>query len=268
MSRVSGADVAVFSLDGSSFLGDLRGAEVRSETDWRDATPVVAGGLVREPVKRGVTVGCRLTSAKGGGAKVTNLDVGGVSVAGAAYGGVLRSGRFEGEVRLEEGSGAVDGWRWPVAVRKDYRARVVLAVAPGGNGAAVLAGYGGLLGSKVGFSVLVNGVLVELPMLLAEATHRMVSGEVQEWALDLRGSAVLGAAYPGSPVGGGSLLGHAFNTPGVPLSLVATGHSPGGLRYSGAFLVRRFGFGFSDASVVETEYELASRGVVLAEVVS
>jgi hypothetical protein len=262
MARLTGVDVSVFDVGGVSVLADLRQAEVVSSTQFADVTPVVLAGESRAAVKQNVRISNGLMSSKPGGVKVTHLDVSALSLAGLDYRAVVEQGVFEGRTAIEDGSGIGDEWEWPVVVRKDYRARLELMVESSGSVALVDKAFGGLAGKDVGFSVTINGVVVAVPMALAQFEHLISAGKRQKWRVDLVGNATVGGAYPTAPAGSGSLLAHAFNSPGAPLAVVIDA-GVGQPVLSGGFLIKKFGFRFGRGAVVDSTYDFVSQGAVV-----
>jgi hypothetical protein len=264
MARLSGVDVTVFSIGGSSVLADLRGAEIVSRTDFADVTPVVLAGESREGVKQRVEIKGALTSTKASGSKVTHLDVSALALGGLGFRSVIEQCVFEGQLALEDGSGLGDEWEYPVVVRKDYRARLEMLVDSSGAPSLTGSAFGSLAGKSLEFGVTINGVVVTVPMKLARFEHVIRPGERQKWRLDLVGSAMVGAAYPAAPAGSSTLLAHAFNSPGAALAISADA-GVGQPLISGSFLVKGFGFRVDRASAVESTYDFVSSGpVVLA----
>ena len=153
MARLTGVDVTVFDIGGSSVLADLRAAEVVSTTQFADVTPVVLAGVAREAVKQTTTIRSAMTSTKPGGARVTHFDVSALALAGLDYRAVIEQGVFEGRMRQEDGSGLGDEWEFPVTVQKDYRARLELMVDSAGSVVLVGKALGNLSGKDVGFTV-------------------------------------------------------------------------------------------------------------------
>ncbi|MFM9872721.1 MAG: hypothetical protein ACKVQS_04555 [Fimbriimonadaceae bacterium] len=261
MARLTGVDVTVFDVGGSSVLADLRSAEVVSTTQFADVTPVILAGESREAVKHSVAIRGAFTSTKPGGAKVTHLDVSALTLAGLDYRAVVESGVFEGRMTHEDGSGLGDEWEYPVTVRKEYRARLDMMVDSVGSVALVGKAFGALAGKDVGFSVTINGVVVTVLMKLAKFAHALSAGSRQKWTVELVGSAAVGAVYPTLPTGSASLLEFAFNTPGAGLP-IAVDPGAGQPLVSGDFLVEKFGFKFARAAVVESSYDFVSLGAV------
>lgn len=262
MARLTGVDVSVFDVGGVSVLADLSQAEVVSSTQFADVTPVILAGESRAAVKQSVRITNGLMSSKPGGTKVTHLDVSALSLAGLDYRTVVEQGVFEGRMEIEDGSGIGDEWEWPVIVRKDYRARLELMVDSAGSIALVGKAFGALAGKDVGFSVTINGVVVAVPMALARFEHIVSAGKRQKWRVDLVGSSVVGSAYPTAPVGSGSLLAHAFNSPGASLAVVVDA-GVGQPVLSGGYLIKKFGFRFGRGSVVDSTYDFVSQGAVV-----
>ncbi|MDI9639705.1 hypothetical protein QPK87_04810 [Kamptonema cortianum] len=262
MSRLTGLDVSVFDIDSASFLADLRGVTLESTADVVDATPLSLAGKKVEPVRRKVQLEARMTSEKPGGAKVTHLDLSSLSIGGTNYVPVLREGVFAGRNRWKSAAGVSDEWEYPVVVQKDYAAEVVIALEPGMSQQAAQAAFGSVTGSKIGFGLTLNGVAVVLPMVLVKWEHVMSVGDVQTWRLRLKGSAPIGAVYPSSPLGTGTLLSRAMNDPGGLFGIQVISRGTGGQLYDGQFLCEEFEFGFSDRSVVETRFKFVSQGAV------
>ncbi len=263
MARLTGVDVTVFDIGGESVLADLRQAEVVSTTQFADVTSVISGGEAREAVKQSVAIRGALTSTKSGGARVTHLDVSALTLSGLDYRTVVESGVFEGQMQLDDGSGLGDEWEFPVTVRKDYRARLEMMVDSGGSVALVGKAFGALAGKDISFLVTINGIGVSVPMRLAQFSHLISSGSRQKWVIDLVGSAAVGAAYPTLPSGNSSLLAFAFNSPGAGLPVVVDAGA-GQPVISGDFLVKKFGFKFARAAVVESSYDFVSLGPVVS----
>lgn len=263
--RTTGVDVSVFELGGGSFLGDLRSAEIRSETELWDGTSIVQGGVRPVAGRRSVEVSAEILNSGGSAGRVTGLDLSSVILDSVESLGNVGRLRFEGFVRHEEGAGASEFWSHPLAVRKDYRCRVELFADTAGT-FEVLRGFGSVAGLSVGLSFVLNGVTVALPMVIRRVVHSMTTGEGQRWVLDLTGQAPVGAAYPSSPVGTGSLLVAALNAPGSALTFLASSRSEDGVGYSGSVLVKEFGFEVRGGSVVVSRYVYSSVGVVSAGV--
>jgi len=255
VARLTGIDVSVFNVGEVDLLADLKSAEVIATTSFVDVTPLVLAGVAREPVKKSVAIRGALLSSKMGGLRVTHLDVSGLLLAGADFRSVIREVLFEGTIQHEETSGIGDEWAWPVVVQKDYRAKFLMSVDTTSSAVLVGKAFGALSGNAVSLSMVINGISIAVPMQLANFEHSMTVGKVQTWEVVLVGSSPISGAYPSSPGGSETLLGHSFNSPGAAVALTAGD-------YSGEFLVKAFGFRFTSSSAVESWYEFASQGAV------
>ena len=263
--RTTGVDVSVFELGGVNFLGDLKSAEIRSDVDFADGTAIIQTGVRPVVTRRSAEVSAEILSGGGESGRVTGLDLSSVTLDGVQSLGNVGRLQFSGSVLHEEGAGASEVWQYPVAVRKDYRCRLELLAETGGP-FEILRSYDSLANLSVDFSFVLNGVTVALPMVLRSGRHVMADGSVQKWILELSGQAPIGSPYPVAPVGTGSLLGAAMNAPGTALSLVAESRAADGIGYSGAFIVKEFGFGVREGAVVASRYRYVSQGPVVAGV--
>ncbi len=255
MARLTGSNVTVFTIGGTSVLAHLRKAHVVARSAFADATPAVYAGRVRTPIKQGVAIRGALMSSRLLGGRVSHLDVQNLAIGGVNLRGYITALEFEGSVDLEEASGLGDAWSWPVAVHKDYTARITLAVDTAIPAGLPSAAFGSLPAKSTTLALLIDGIAVELDMVLVRFDHRASAGRVQTWDVELRGSALPAAPYPAAPAGTASLLAHAFNAPGTPLSISA-------LAYAGNFLIQKFGFRISNGSILESTYDFASQGAV------
>lgn len=265
--RTTGVDVSVFSLGGGSFLGDLKSAEMRADTEFADGTSVAMEGTRPVARRRSAEVTAELLSTGGASGRVTGLDLSALTLDGVSSLGNLRSMRFDGFVRQAEGAGASEVWKYPVAVRKDYRCRLEL-LADSGGPFETGRGYGSLASLSLELAFQLNGVDFQLPMIVRDARHTIREGDVQVWTVDLWGQAPVTGAYPTAPTGTGNLLAAAVNAPGVGLAFEMASRAVGGMDYAGTFLVRDFGFEVNAGSVVVTRYRYVSQGAVTGVVTS
>lgn len=264
--RSTGVDVSVFSLGGTSFLGDLKSAVLTADADLVDGTAIVSEGLRPVVSKRSASLTCELSSPGGIGGVVTGLDLSSLEMGIVEHVGLVRRLRFDGAIVHAEGSGVADEWTHPVPVRKAYRMKVELAADSGGPFGGALASFGSIAGMSFGVGLNLNGVDVGLPMVVRSFEHSLSAGELQTWVLELEGQAPVSGSYPVAPVGTGSLLAAAFQAPGAALSMEIASRAVGGLGYSGAFVVKEFGFGVRSGEVVSTRYMFSSVGAVSAGV--
>lgn len=263
-----GVDVRVFDIGGSSFLGDLQGAEIVSSNDLVEAAGLTMAGSRPVVAKRSASLVAELLSSGGLGTRVTGLDLSSVELGMTEHVGLVRRLRFDGMVEHREGAGARDVWKYPVAVRKSYAMKIELSADDLGPFDGALRAFGTLAGLSMDMGLELNGVRIELPMVLKRFSHEMKGGEIQSWILDLVGQAPVSGDYPSAPLGTGSLLSAAMQAPGQSLSFVAESRDVGGVGYSGLMLVKEFGFGVRDGEVVVNRYEFASRGAWTSGVTS
>ena len=260
-SRITPADLAVFSAGGQNFLADLRGLVQETRTMSREVTPVTSLGVVREPVRRGVSVTAKLTSRKVSGARVTHLDLGAISLAGVNLLGSLLAGRFEGILQHQDAAGVGDEWQRPVLVGRDFRVRLRVAIDPSGSWVPGTLPLDSLPGQKSNFALNLNSVPISLPMLIHRTKQIAEQKQVQIWEIDLLGNQPTTGSGTGSGMG---LLESALNAPATPLTIETRAESTTAPLTTGAFLVQKFGFGFTAAEVVESDYTWVSTGPVQA----
>ncbi len=266
--KSTGVDVSVFSLGGASFLEDLNGARLVTDVDLFESAGVTMGGSRPVVAKRSAVVEADLMSSGGVGTRVTGLDLSSVEMGLTEHVGLVRRLRFDGFIEHREGSGAKDVWKFPVAVRKAFAIKLELAADSEGPFDCAVRAFGSILGLSFVIGIVLNGVRVELPVVVKRFVHQMKGGEIQSWILDLAGQAPVSEVYPTWPVGSGNLLAAAMNAPGQSLSLEMASRAAGGIAYEGEFAVREFGFGVRDGEVVVTRYVFASRGAVTLGVTS
>ncbi len=257
--RLTAADLAIFTAGGQSFLADLRGLVQETKTQAREVTPVTSLGAVREPVRRGVTIQAQLTSRKVSGARVTHLDLGSISLAGVNLLGNLLAGRFEGVLRHQDAAGVGDEWQRPVLVGRDFRARLRVALNPEASWLPGTLPLASLQGQKAVFALTLNSVPLSLPMLIHRTRQVSEVDQVQMWEIDLLGNQQTTGNGTGSS---SSLLDAALNAPAAPIGIETRPEGTTSPTTSGSFLVQKFGFGFSAAEVVETAYTWVSTGPV------
>ncbi|MEZ5163312.1 MAG: hypothetical protein R2688_06085 [Fimbriimonadaceae bacterium] len=246
-------------------MGDLRGARVRTDVKFADATGITRMGQQRAVAKRTGVVEAVLSSTKTPPNRVTGLDLSALDIGGESHLALVKRMVFRGQAIIDEGGGVSDEWTYPVVTGKDFRALVEVNLDSNGPTAAMLAAYGNLAGLQVGLNLVLNGVNLSLPMIIGSTEHRMEPGQIQVWRFELRGNSPDSGDYPTSPLNG-SLLAAAIQTPGTPLALIAASQAVNGIRYSGAFLPSAIRFDVREGEVVETQYRFISRGPVLAEV--
>lgn len=263
--RATGVDIAVFSIDGANFLGDLRGARVRTDVEFADATGMTRIGQQRAVAKRSGVVEAVLSSTKTPPNRVTGLDLSALDIGGESHLAIVKRMIFRSQAIIDEGGGVSDQWKYPVVTGKDFRALVELNLDSSGPTAAMMAAYGNLSGLQVSLALILNGVNISLPVIIGSAEHRMEPGQIQVWRFELRGNSPDAGAYPASPLTG-SLLAASLQAPGTPLALVAASQAINGVRYSGAFLPSAVRFDVQEGAIVESQYRFISRGPVIAEV--
>lgn len=262
-------DVSVFTIGGTDFLGSYKDAEYRVNVAEDDGKPASRAGASAQPVKRSAVLRTTAMSVISAPAKVTNLHLDALSVGGVAMKANVRGGSFSGTMQHDEGSGDDDEWAFPNFVGKDYGANLQLAV-PATFDATIeaLLHAADADGLDVVFIVTLNGVAIEVPMLITDCAHLFREGAIQMLDATLAGRSPDSGNYPTAPTGTTTILEKAFNAPQTALAVALTNKAGIGLgrARTGNFLFSSFGFDFNDQAVVKTTYEFASQGAVTSAI--
>ncbi len=269
-------DIAVYTLDGASQLGIMKGVGYTIQLDDADTTTVARAGKRRQSVKKSATITSGFMSPLSGDAALvsTNLAVSAFTVGGVDYLAYLRGGSVKGSFDVREVSGVAAPFKFPQIFGKDYSADITLILPVAGasqvpNSARVL----GVLVhdpdltdqdlSRVTMTVTIDGTAITIPMQVMSLKHDVNGQQEQIITLSLAGNDPGTGAYPTAPTGSTSLLEKFFNAYNTALAVVlTTGAVASGETYSGNFIVTDFGFSFNDAEVIMIDYTLSSQGTV------
>lgn len=279
MALVQGhGDLAVYSIGGTSYLGLIKGVSYEFSPTNADSSPITIMGTRRQTVKKSVKISSSHMSTSSGdsGLVVGNLHVSGLSIGGVSFISYLRGGSFSGSFTHREVSSVGDVWSETQIFGKDYRTEVTLTIPAAGdsqtpNFARSLMDelHDSDLNdqdlTRVVFEIVIDGVTITVPMIVASATHAINEKQEQLITLSLEGNAPTSGDFPTAPTGTTTLLEKAFNSYNTPLAVVlTTGAAGSGEAYTGNVLFSGFSFGFNDAEINVIQYEFVSHGAFAA----
>lgn len=253
-------EVAVFTVGGGDLRPLLRSAQLELQAETVAQTRVTRRGLRHCIAKRQAQLVTEQRSATASGCAVTGLNLDALGWGGDDWRPDVLGGQMVGRMRLLDASGAVDVWRAPQVVHKDFAVMLDLRVpydgaAMGRGSVADLAGLSGDL------SLTINGVTMALPTVLTGLTWGVREGDLQRVRVRLAGRDPGSGPYPTLPTGTATLLDWGFVQPEVPLALSLRAHA-GAETWSGSFVFNQFGFRWKSGAPILTRYALTSVGPV------
>lgn len=262
--RATILDVSVFTLGGTSYLASFKDAEYRVRNTTDDGKPAVRPGASAQNVKREASLRATLLNPISDPAKVTNLHLSEMTVGGAAMLANVRGGSFQGTMQHDEGAGVADGWKFPNFVGKDYTADLELAVPATFEATLDAAVHGDGTGLPVTYDMVLNGVNIEVPMMITDYTHLFAERAIQVIRASLTGRSPDSGNYPTAPTSTTSILEKAFNVPQTALAMALTSKAGAGLgrARTGNFLFSGFRFDHNDSQVVKVTYDFVAQGAV------
>lgn len=253
-------EVAVFTVGGGDMRPLLRSAQLELQAETVAQTRVTRRGLRHCIAKRQAQLVTEQRSATANGCAVTGLNLESLGWGGENWLPDVLGGQMVGRTRLIDASGAVDVWRSPQVVHKDFSVmldlRVPLDDATLNRGS--VADLAGLVGDM---SLNINGVIITLPTVLTGLTWGVREGDLQRVRVRLAGRDPGTGPYPTMPTGSSTLLDWGFVQPEVPLALNLRAHT-GAETWSGSFVFNQFGFRWKSGAPILTRYALTSVGPV------
>lgn len=246
--RKDALDVSVFTIGGTSFLGDTKTYNFDIETVTDDCRVAEDRYHSAIPVKKRLTFDIeRILHVTA--VCQSNLNVTVYSVGGSSYLGELDSGSVSFTSDVEDGSGVADIWEFPNVLGTDIEIQADHFVT---TQAALfhLAGANNVSAIQVAVILTLGGVTVNCPMTMSAASHKIEAGQVQMQGVTfkLRGTptAVTGDDIIAEIATGDAYVAWAINT--------AAG------QYSGNAIITQTSLDFANSQLITMKHTLANQG--------
>lgn len=260
--RAISTDVSVYTLGGSSFLGDIRNASLTIDVGEEESSILTRIYEGHSATARSATLKTSHLSRLSGSTAVSNVEVTAFTLDGTSHIGNLEGGSFTVEWIHAEGKGMVDKWLYPVLAKKRISGEGTLLVpATSGAGMALVAASATVADLDVTYAVTINAVSFSFEGFLKSFEHAISMAEVQKHTVQILGKDPDSGTYPSAPTGTATLPATFVNGTAA-LAMVLTSKLVGGVSYAGDFLPKSMTVRFNQAGLVQTEYEFASQGTL------
>jgi hypothetical protein len=175
--RKSALDVAVFTLGGTSFLGDTKSWDFQVDVTDDDCRVATDRYHVSVPVKKKLEFTIERIPHVTGVCQ-SNLSISVYTVGGTSYIGSLESGSISITTDTEDGSGAADLWEFPNTTGTDVEVQTNNFVTSNAD-LFQLAMANNITAIQVDVVLNLGAVTVSLPMTMTSASHRIEEGQLQ-----------------------------------------------------------------------------------------
>lgn len=273
--RQDSGDLSVFTWGAgpTSLVAVVSNVAFSLDADLVEGRGIKYRGKNPQAVKQGGVLSTTLMSDVASCFRVANVDVTGFELDGVNYLAYLRGGSFNGTFDHDEAGGVGDYWKYPLVTIKDYSAEVTLNLPNSGTANAFQDTMGDLFHAtpataianrNVVFDITINGVNIEVPMIVASARLNLEPGRLQTVTFSLQGKDCDPTHYPTVPptTSTTTLLEKAFQDPKTPLAFALTPKSANSAALAGEMVFSSFGFSFDDSQIIATNYEFLTHGAV------
>lgn len=271
--RLANADIKSVSHNSIEQVAYLENVNFDINFDMIEGSSIANPGQNPCVTKQEAMFGVSLFSNSVVACRLSNLDLSAISIGGVNVYAYMTDLNFTGQFTLKDASGVADRWKVHQVVKKHYTADLDLLIPAASNGIKTIADL--FVGSLANIEVVLTftltvstgNVVVTIPTKLEKWSHSGSDADLQKVKISVVGSAPgIGSTYPTSPTGTTSILENAFNSPngplGVPYPVVLDMGNANGVKYSGSFVYKSFGFGVNNGQLVSAKYEFANAGAI------
>ncbi|MFN7171996.1 MAG: hypothetical protein ACK4P3_04330 [Fimbriimonadaceae bacterium] len=261
--RYGPGNLSTVTIGGSDLLAVVREARVETRSVTVEGRTMARSGRTPQRVKKGVWVRTTNLSTISSGVRVSHLHVEQLRIDDVELAPSFIEGSLFGDFRSVEASGIGEAWLNPQLVEKGYRFKGV-CMADAGSAATLKALAASTLdGPATTLKLRINGLDIEIPMLVRRIEQVATFADVQRFEVELEGRSPDSGAYPTSPTTTTTLLGWSLNDPNTARTFLVqtTGSVP--IEASGSVIPDRFLVSFRNSELVRESYVFRSRGEVL-----
>lgn len=246
--RKSALNVALFTVGGTSFLGDTKTWDFSIDVSDDDCRVAEDRYHASVPTKKALTFSIERIPHVTGVCQ-SNLNISVWSIGGNSYLGELESGSISITTDTQDGSGVADIWQFPNSVGTDLEIQTNQFITT--NSALFqLAAQNNISGIQVALIITLGGTSITVNGTMTAASHRIEAGQLQMTGVTfkLRGTPT---AATGDAIVLEILTGDSF---------VAWEIDTGAGAYSGDAIITQTTINFNQAQLLSMQHTLANQG--------